>query len=143
MYVAIIDQASDGTYGVSFPDLPGCASAGDSLPEALENAREALGLHLHGLEEEGLAVPAPSELATFLDDPEHREGAVAFTPVEPRRRRGRAVRINLSIDEHLLAEIDRAAETEGVSRSAYLSAAASARLGSSRQRRRKPGRAIA
>jgi predicted RNase H-like HicB family nuclease len=143
LYIAIIDQASDGTYGVSFPDLPGCVSAGDNLPEALKNARDALGLHLHGLEEEGLTVPAPRPLATILDDPEHRAGAVAFTPVEPRLPRGRAVRINVSIDEHLLAEIDRAAETEGLSRSAYLSAAASARLGSSRQRQRKPGRAIA
>ena len=35
-----------GSYAVHCPELPGCASAGDSEEEALENIREAIALYL-------------------------------------------------------------------------------------------------
>ena len=41
---------------------------------------------------------------------------------------GRAVRVNISIDEHLLDAVDRAAEAAGLSRSAFLAEAARQRL---------------
>jgi HicB_like antitoxin of bacterial toxin-antitoxin system len=40
-YIAIIRQDSDGCYGVSFPDLPGVVTAGDTFEEALSEATEA------------------------------------------------------------------------------------------------------
>ena len=49
-----------GEVSVDFPDLPGCVSAGDDLPSALAMAREALGLHLYGFQEDGDEVPTPS-----------------------------------------------------------------------------------
>jgi len=51
--IAIESGDSKHAYGVVVPDLPGCFSAGDSLDEALTNAREAILLHLEGLLDDG------------------------------------------------------------------------------------------
>jgi len=48
-------------YTVSFPDLPGCITEGDTIEEALYMAKEALGLHLYGMEEDGDIIPTPSD----------------------------------------------------------------------------------
>ena len=44
-FPAIIEKASEG-YGVFFPDLPGCTSAGATIQEAALNAEEALQAHI-------------------------------------------------------------------------------------------------
>ena len=57
-YIAIFDYADDGI-SVSFPDLPGCftcADAGDT-ETALKNAKEAMGLHLFGMERDNDSIP--------------------------------------------------------------------------------------
>ena len=41
----------DGRYWCEFIDLKGCFSSGTTLPEAMENSKEAMGLYLEGLEE--------------------------------------------------------------------------------------------
>lgn len=58
-YLAVLEPSSGG-YGVFFPDLPGCISAGANIVEAQQNAREALELHIYGMEKDGDALPAPS-----------------------------------------------------------------------------------
>jgi len=60
LYPAFFTPGDHGSYGAEFPDLPGCFSAGDDLENALTMAREALGLHLYGLLEDGDPVPAAS-----------------------------------------------------------------------------------
>ena len=42
---------------VTFPDLPGCVSSGADEKDALKMAREALGLHLWGMEKDGEVIP--------------------------------------------------------------------------------------
>jgi predicted RNase H-like HicB family nuclease len=49
-------------YYVLWPDLPGCTTTGETEDEALANAREAMSLHLWGLEEDGDEIPAPTLL---------------------------------------------------------------------------------
>jgi predicted RNase H-like HicB family nuclease len=39
----------DSDYGVTVPDLPGCFSAGETVKEALANAKEAIECHLEGM----------------------------------------------------------------------------------------------
>jgi predicted RNase H-like HicB family nuclease len=41
-YIALIHKDEDSCYGVSFPDVPGLITAGDTLDEAIEEAEEAL-----------------------------------------------------------------------------------------------------
>lgn len=49
-------------YGVTVPDLPGCFSAGDTLDEAIESAREAIACHIEGLLMDGEPIPARASL---------------------------------------------------------------------------------
>ena len=60
-YLAIVHHdRPEGPFGVTVPDLPGCFSAGDTLADALENAQEAIALHVEGLLSDGEPVPAPA-----------------------------------------------------------------------------------
>jgi predicted RNase H-like HicB family nuclease len=47
-------------YTITFPDLPGCFSEGNTLQEALVYAKEALELHLYSMEEDNEVIPLPS-----------------------------------------------------------------------------------
>ena len=58
-YIALIHKDAGTDDGVSFPDFPGCVSAGTTLDEARELAVEALALHVDGMIEDGEAVPEP------------------------------------------------------------------------------------
>lgn len=60
-YPAIVEAASDG-YSVFFPDAPGCASAGETLQQAAQNAEQALQAHITLSQEHGEELPVPSEL---------------------------------------------------------------------------------
>ena len=39
-YPVIIHKGENSDYGVTFPDLPGCFSAGDTIEESLANAQK-------------------------------------------------------------------------------------------------------
>ncbi len=45
-YTAVFQEEKEGGYSVWVPTLPGCASQGESLDEALKNIREAIELYL-------------------------------------------------------------------------------------------------
>jgi predicted RNase H-like HicB family nuclease len=45
-YQAVFQEETDGGFSVWVPDLPGCASQGETLEEALENIKEAIALYL-------------------------------------------------------------------------------------------------
>ena len=51
-----------GRYYVLFPDLPGCTTTGDTEEEALGNAKEAMSLHIFGMEDDGDEIPAPNSI---------------------------------------------------------------------------------
>ena len=62
-FIAVFDYAEDGI-NISFPDLPGCYPCADkdNTNEALKNAKEALGLHLFGMEQDGEPIPEPTPI---------------------------------------------------------------------------------
>lgn len=119
-YPAIIERGPEG-FGVFFPDLPGCTSAGRTVHEAALNAEEALNGHLAVSAEHGDAIPTPSDLDAVERDPDVDEAARILVRGE---RPGRAVRVQVTIEEGLLARIDRAASN----RSRFLADAARAKL---------------
>lgn len=59
-YLAVLEPGEDGSYSISFPDLPGCFSYGDNLAEAQRMAEEAASLHVYGMERDGDEIPTPS-----------------------------------------------------------------------------------
>jgi predicted RNase H-like HicB family nuclease len=56
-YIALLHKDPKSDYGVSFPDLPGCVTAGRTLDEARAMAIEALELHLQGMVEDREPIP--------------------------------------------------------------------------------------
>lgn len=60
MYPAIFSSDGAGGYTVSFPDLLGCVTEGDTLDEAVEMAEDALGIYLYSLSEDKEEFPIPT-----------------------------------------------------------------------------------
>jgi predicted RNase H-like HicB family nuclease len=119
----------DGVYGISFPDFPGCISTGRTEDQVLRKGGEALTFHVAGMVEDGDPLPIVRNLVELRADKAFRGDAkkatVALVPFEVP---GRAVRLNISMDETLLEAVDRAAAAGGQSRSAFLAEAARRRL---------------
>jgi predicted RNase H-like HicB family nuclease len=125
-YIAFIHKDPDSAYGVSFPDVPGCISAGDTIDEAVRNAVEALSGHVRMLEADGDPVPLPRDFDAIMADEnlvEDREG-VMTTVIPLLRDRGSSMRVNVSFDLGLLEAIDATARARGQTRSAFLASAA-------------------
>ncbi|MCB1885816.1 MAG: type II toxin-antitoxin system HicB family antitoxin [Geminicoccaceae bacterium] len=128
-YVAFIEPA-EGGFGVLFPDVPGCTSAGATLDEAVRNAGEALAGHFGLMIEDGDAIPEPSPinapLPDWLQGEDMGDCVRVLVPVD---LPGKAVRVNVLLEESLLARIDNAATTRGMTRSAFLADAARRAIG--------------
>ncbi len=119
-FMAIIEGGDEPGYSVFFPDLPGCASAGDTIEEAARNAEEALGLHLRGMIEDGEEIPAATAPEHIKVDPEVKEVARLLVRGEIPAR---AVRLNISLDDSLIVKIDRAARSRSMTRSGFIAQA--------------------
>jgi predicted RNase H-like HicB family nuclease len=86
-YIALVHKDEGTSYGVSFPDVPGCISAGDTLEEAVANAGEALGAHLALMHRDGDTIPAPRSFEELKRDPEFlADAADAIVTVVPQQR---------------------------------------------------------
>ena len=59
-YAIVIEKAPGSNYSAYVPDLPGCVSVGDTSDEVKRMIQEAIALHIEGMREDGLPIPAPS-----------------------------------------------------------------------------------
>ena len=118
-YIAIVHKEAKSDFGVSFPDFPGCITAGKNIDEAKDMAQEALSLHIQGMLEDGERLPAPYRLEEIMDDPDYAD-AVAFLVVSVPDAKPRTVRVNVTLPEMTLKQIDAAAKKRGMSRSSFL-----------------------
>jgi predicted RNase H-like HicB family nuclease len=117
-YIAYLHKDSKSDFGVSFPDFPGCVTAGKSLDEASRKAPEALAFHIAGMIEDGEKIPKPSKIDDLVSDPD-RQNAVAFL-VTADFQKSKTVRVNVTARENQIAMIDRLARQAGMTRSAYM-----------------------
>ena len=124
-YVSFIHRGEAG-YGVSFPDLPGCVSVGDTVDDAIRHGSEALAFHVEGLAEDGEAIPEPRSIDAIKADPEltgwRRDADLVLIPLL--LDRGSSRRVNISLDRGLLEAIDDEARLRRMTRSAFLATAA-------------------
>ena len=65
-YLVIMEPTASG-YSAYPPDLPGCVTTGKTQAEIEVNMREAIALHLEGLESEGQPLPEPRTIATYVE----------------------------------------------------------------------------
>jgi len=118
-YIAIVHKEAKSDFGVSFPDFPGCITAGKNIDEAKDMAQEALTLHIKGMLEDGEQLPGPSRLEDIMSDPDYAN-AIAYLVVSVPDAKPRTVRVNVTVPEMTLKQIDAAAKKRGMSRSSFL-----------------------
>jgi predicted RNase H-like HicB family nuclease len=107
-YPAILNYADDGI-SITFPDLPGCLPCANDTEEAIANAREALGLHLWEMEQDGDSIPEPSEIVKLKYKKTEIPLLVeVFMPAVRERLNNRFVKKTLSIPQWLNIEAERA-----------------------------------
>jgi predicted RNase H-like HicB family nuclease len=119
-YIAYLHKDRKSDFGVSFPDFPGCVTAGKTLDEARRLAAEALSLHIEGMMEDGEAIPEPSTLDQLAGDPAMKRAVAFLVRVDVAEK---AERYNITARRSQMEAIDRMANEAGMTRSAYIVAA--------------------
>jgi predicted RNase H-like HicB family nuclease len=122
--IAIEPGDETQAFGVVVPDLPGCFSAGDTLDEAITNAKESVELWMETVIEDGKPIPEPSPIAKYQADSEFAGWIWAVVEVDLSRLSGKAKRLNITLPERVLTAIDKAAAKSGDTRSGLLAKAA-------------------
>lgn len=119
-FMALVHKDADSAYGVSFPDVPGCFSAADTLADVLPNAAEALDLWF---EDEAAIEPRNLDEIHAEVTADLHEGAMLIA-VPFIQRTTRQKRVNISLDVGTLLAIDAAAGDARLTRSAFIALAA-------------------
>jgi len=126
-YPIVIEPGTATTaFGVVVPDLPGCFSAGDTLDDALDHAREAIELHLEDVLHSGGELPQASPIDAHRDNPDYAGWLWAVVEIDLAKLRSTTKRYNITMPERVMAMVDVAASQAGESRSGYLARAAMA-----------------
>ena len=118
-YLGVAEPGAD-TWSLSFPAFPGAVTTGDTLAALLTNAQDALASVVEAMQEDGAALPNcvyVVRCASGFDTADYHDPHLVLVPVEVC---GRALRINVTMDEGLVARLDRFADRAQSSRSALL-----------------------
>lgn len=120
--LAIEDGGENTAWSVVCPDLPGCFSAGDSLAEAITNARDAVLLYVDDRLDRGEALPDPRPIGKWKASRTFsgRRWTWSVLTVDLADLQGPPERVNVMIPRRSLTRIDAAAKRAGKSRSAFL-----------------------
>ncbi|WP_422882813.1 type II toxin-antitoxin system HicB family antitoxin [Pantoea agglomerans] len=132
MFYPIAIEAGDHehAYGVTVPDLLGCFSAGDTLDEAIKNAKEAITGHIELAVELGHDIPAVSTIEALATNPDYAGYTWALVEIDVIRLLGGSEKINVTLPRSLIDRIDRcvASHPEYKSRSGFLAQVALERI---------------
>ncbi len=123
LYIGLIHKDRGSDFGVSFPDFPGCVTAGSTIEEAFAMAKEALAGHIEVMLEEGLDIPeSPADpIAAVSRYAKRGAGAPILVPAAVDDK---AMRINVTLPARLLRRID----AQTTNRSGFLAEAAASKL---------------
>jgi len=114
-YIAYLHKDRKSDFGVSFPDFPGCITAGRTLEEARRRAAEALSFHIAGMVEDGEKIPSPSTVDDVVGDPAIKDAVAFLVPAHSER----TIRVNITAPESQIEKIDRLARSAGLTRSLF------------------------
>ena len=106
-FVAAFLPEAAGGYSVSFPQLDGCVTQGDSFEEALKMAQDAMSLHLYGMEEDGEKIPKADLRVQAGPNALSVPVTCWMTPFRDAMR-NRAVRKTLTVPQWLNDEAEKA-----------------------------------
>lgn len=123
-YPVVIHKDQDSDYGVLVPDLPGCFSAGKTADDALNNVIEAIECHIEGLLIDEESIPQGLPIEHHRAKREFASGIWALVDVDLSKLSGKAKRVNITLPERILVQIDSFALRTGETRSGLLAHAA-------------------
>jgi len=129
-YPATIAAAGRAGYDLTFADFPDCVCTGNTPEEAIEMAPAALAGHIAAMDWDDETLPEPSPLKKAVRKGGRKVVLVTLVAAPPEPKYAR--RINITMDEGLLDEIDQVA----TNRSGFLADAARAELARRRFRRK-------
>lgn len=119
-YPIFIHKDPKSDYGVIVPDLPGCFSAGKTIEEAIKNAHEAVECHLGGLLVDQEPIPIKKSIDEHLKNPDFKNGILAIIEINLGKFSQKTKRIDITMPERLLQQIDKYSKEYGNNRSAFL-----------------------
>lgn len=123
-YAATLHKEADG-YSIWIDDIPGCVTQGDSLSEAIENIKEAIGLYYEDCKQNKENLPVPSAPETIRHDNGETVVVVEFDPVEyMKKHNNKAIKKTLTIP----AWLNSIAEAQSINFSSVLQAALKEKL---------------
>jgi predicted RNase H-like HicB family nuclease len=144
MRYPILVEEGTGTsaFGVVVPDLPGCFSAGDTLDEAVEAAKEAAAAWIDAALDQGMSVPSPSTLESVRSLRGYKGWAVGLIDLEESFFDDTVERVNITLPRRILRRLDDMARTTGQSRSGLIArlTIAPSKTADKPQTRRRVGR---
>ena len=111
-------------YGISFPDFAGCFSAADTWEQISACTQEAVEAHFA----DGEAIPKATPLEHLIGNPAYEGGAWMLVDIDLNRVNKKTIRLNVSLPENLVYQIDDFSKKKHMSRSAFLAQAATVAL---------------
>jgi len=124
-YTAVFTLEANGLYSVNFPDLQGCYTSGDDMPDAVKMAQDVLNLTLYDLEQDAKPIPKASRPQDInIDGEQFTSVIVVDTDVYRRFYENRSVKKTLTIP----AWLNDLAEKEGINFSHVLQGALKEKL---------------
>lgn len=124
-FAIAIHKDPESCYGVTVPNVPGVFSAGDTIEEALRNAKEAIVCHVQTIIEEGDKVIIDStSIEELVTNPDYADAIWAFVEVDLSKLDSKPERINISLPRFVLHKIDSYVEARHETRSGFLARAA-------------------
>lgn len=121
LYPIYVHKDEGSAYGVAFPDFPGCFSAADNARDIPRLAQEAVEAHFFGDSE---SIPSPSTPDNWTNNADYQGGFWMLVDIDFSKVSTKAIRLNISLPENLLHQIDSAADEYRLTRSAFLANAA-------------------
>jgi predicted RNase H-like HicB family nuclease len=120
-YPIAIEPGDEKTaFGVVVPDLPGCFSAGDTIDEAIANAKEAIDLWIEAALDDGAEIPAPSTVGKYAGQEAFAGWTFAVVEFDPAALDDTIERVNVTLPRRVLYRLDQKARAVGETRSGYI-----------------------
>jgi predicted RNase H-like HicB family nuclease len=123
-YPVVIQKRGDSEYQVLVPDITGCITVGPTMEAALQLTTDTLELHIDGLTQSGRPIPSARRIEDHQSKTEFANGVWALIAIDISKRLGKSKRINITMPERLLLQIDKFTASSGGNRSGFLADAA-------------------
>ncbi|SHE99959.1 Predicted nuclease of the RNAse H fold, HicB family [Modicisalibacter ilicicola DSM 19980] len=115
--------------GIVFPDIPGAATAGDTIEQAYEAAVEVAHIQLEELAASGEPIPTPGDIARHRQNPEFAGWGWGIIDIDVTPYLGKTEKVNVTLPGLVIRQIDEYVSLHGVkSRSAFIASAALEKL---------------